>query len=92
MCTRPSLGIAATGGSEAGGGSRTARPCGWGEEPGQGPQGARAEAGPRSWVAQVMNSKLSSYLSAFSDRIMIMSNPKNVFRSFLFQGGAGSAL
>ena len=37
----------------------------------------------------MMNSKLSSYLSAFSNRIMIMSNPKNVFRSFLFQGGAG---
>lgn len=32
-----------------------------------------------------MNSKLSSYHSAFSNRIMIMSNPKNVFRNFLLR-------
>lgn len=35
-----------------------------------------------------MNSKLSSYLSALSNKIGIMSNPKNVFRSFLLRGSA----
>ena len=47
-----------------------------------------------------MNSRFSSYLSAFSNRIIIMSNSKNVFRSFLLRSsvpfwcgrGRGSAL
>lgn len=57
-------------------------------------RGTRAGSGglsPREWQGRnlgwhhLLNSRLSCYLSAFSHRIIVMSNPKNVFRSFLLR-------